>query len=478
MSKTIEIKVPDIGDFSQVPVIEVLVAAGDQVNAEDGLVTLESDKATMEVPSPAAGVIREMRLKLDDTVSEGDVIAILEVAEGGGGEQAQVPDGEQSATGPEPDREAGEAVEPEQTPPDQAAPPTRQAPAPAAASGPAGAPGPGALESGADESDEVSANERDAQAAGAASADTPLLPYASPAIRRFARELGVDLSAVTGSGDKGRILREDVAAHVKSVMSGATRIAGPAIGGLRLDFPELPEIDFGRYGEIERLPLSRIQKLSAGHLHRNWVGIPHVTQHDEADITDMEAFRRANAEEAAAQGFKLTPLVFLIKAMVASLKKYPRFNASLDPDGATIILKKFFNVGIAVDTADGLVVPVIRNCERKGIMELAAELAEISARARDKKLTPQDIQGGCISISSLGGIGGTAFTPIINAPEVAILGVSRSSMKPVWDGSEFKPRLMLPLSLSYDHRVIDGAAAARFTRFLASRLEDLRRLTL
>jgi pyruvate dehydrogenase E2 component (dihydrolipoamide acetyltransferase) len=306
-----------------------------------------------------------------------------------------------------------------------------------------------------------------------------MLPYASPVIRKFARELGVDLTRVSGSGDKGRILRDDVSAYVKSVMSApATKVAAPTLGGLRLDFPELAESDFSRYGEIETQPLTRIQKLSAGHLHRNWVGIPHVTQHDEADITDMEAFRLANADEAAAQGFKLTPLVFLMKAMVASLKKYPRFNASLDADGETLVLKKYYNVGIAVDTPEGLVVPVIRNCERKGIMELAAELAEVSARARDRKLKPQDIQGGCISISSLGGIGGTAFTPIINAPEVAILGVSRSSMKPVWNGNEFKPRLMLPLSLSYDHRVIDGAAAARFTRFLASRLEDLRRLTL
>jgi pyruvate dehydrogenase E2 component (dihydrolipoamide acetyltransferase) len=261
-------------------------------------------------------------------------------------------------------------------------------------------------------------------------------------------------------------------------MSGKSVAAGQAIGGLRLDFPERPDVDFSRYGEVERQPLSRIQKIAAGHLHRNWVGIPHVTQHDEADITDMEAFRTANADEALAQGFKLTPLVFLIKAMVASLKKFPRCNAALDKDGETLILKRYYNIGIAVDTPEGLVVPVIRQCERKGIMELAAELAEVSARARDKKLTPQDIQGGCISISSLGGIGGTAFTPIINAPEVAILGVSRSRMQPVWDGAGFKPRLMLPLSLSYDHRVIDGAAAARFTRFLASRLEDLRRLTL
>jgi len=471
VSNTIEVKVPDIGDFSNVPVIEVLVAVGDRVDAEDGLVTLESDKATMEVPSPAAGVIRELRLKLDDKVSEGDVVAVLETTD----EQAAA--GEAPAESPpqvQPAEQGEQAVEPA-----EATSEPQQAPAPAASTAPAGtARGPGALESGADDLAAETDRESGQRDDDRATANATLLPYASPAIRKFARELGVDLSAVEGSGEKGRILREDVAGFVKSVMTGPKPASGPAIGGLRLDFPELPEMDFSRYGEIERQSLTRIQKISAGHLHRNWVGIPHVTQHDEADITDMESFRKANAEEAAAQGFKLTPLVFLIKAMVAALKKYPRFNASLDPDGENLILKKYYNVGIAVDTPDGLVVPVIRNCERKGIMELAAELAEVSSRAREKKLQPQDIQGGCISISSLGGIGGTAFTPIINAPEVAILGVSRSSMKPIWNGSEFTPRLMLPLSLSYDHRVIDGAAAARFTRFLASRLEDLRRLTL
>jgi len=471
VSNTIEVKVPDIGDFSDVPVIELLVAEGDRVDAEDGLVTLESDKATMEVPAPAAGVIRELRLKLDDKVSEGDVVAILEVAAEGAGADEAAAEASSQGQAAEQGEHPGEVADAPAEPP--------QAPAPEASPAPAVTTrGPGALESGADDAGSVTAEESGEASAGGASDDTTLLPYASPAIRKFARELGVDLSAVAGSGEKGRILREDVAGFVKSVMAGPQPAAGPAVGGLRLDFPELPEVDFSRYGEIERQALTRIQKISAGHLHRNWVGIPHVTQHDEADITDMESFRKANAEEAAAQGFKLTPLVFLMKAMVASLRKYPRFNASLDADGETLILKKYYNIGIAVDTPDGLVVPVIRNCERKGIMELAAELAEVSGRARDKKLQPQDIQGGCISISSLGGIGGTAFTPIINAPEVAILGVSRSTMKPVWNGSEFAPRLMLPLSLSYDHRVIDGAAAARFTRFLASRLEDLRRLTL
>ena len=449
MSNTIEIKVPDIGDFGAVPVIEILVAEGDQVDAEDGLVTLESDKATMEVPSPEAGVIREIRVKLDDTVSEGDVVALLEVSA----------EAQEAETQPPPEQEVTAAAAEQQ--PAEVADPAEQAPAPKPP-----------------EVKPVSAGPAGERASGAAAVDPSRVPYASPAVRRFSRELGVDLAGVNGTGSKGRITRDDVTAHVKSVMSGGAAAPSGSIGGLNLDFPELPEVDFSRYGEIEKQELTRIQKISAAHLHRNWVGIPHVTQHDEADITDMEAFRLANAEDAKAQGFKLTPLVFLIKAMVASLRRFPRFNASLDRDGETLILKKYFNVGVAVDTPDGLMVPVLRDCERKGIMELGAELAEISAKAREKKLKPQDIQGGCISISSLGGIGGTAFTPIINAPEVAILGVSRSAMKPVWNGSEFQPRLMLPLSLSYDHRVIDGADAARFTRFLASRLEDLRRLTL
>jgi pyruvate dehydrogenase E2 component (dihydrolipoamide acetyltransferase) len=469
VSNTIEIKVPDIGDFSDVPVIEVLVSAGDRVNAEDGLVTLESDKATMEVPSPAAGVIRELKVKLDDSVSEGDVVAVLEVEDGDQGESGGGEDESESA------EEAAPEASRTETPghrmaEDEVAEDASGGDASEASSkeeSPSGSP---ADEVGSPPSRRVS---------GADAVDPSKIPYASPAVRKFARELGVDLARVSGTADRGRITRDDVKAHVKGVMGGgAAPAATGGIGGLTLDFPERPEVDFSRYGDTERVELSRIQRISAGHLHRNWVGIPHVTQHDEADITDMEAFRKANIEDAKAQGFKLTPLVFLMKAMVASLKKFPRFNASLDSDGQTLVMKKYFNIGVAVDTPDGLVVPVIRNCERKGIMELAAELAEVSAKARDKKLKPQDIQGGCISISSLGGIGGTAFTPIINAPEVAILGVSRSSMKPVWNGEDFDPRLMLPLSLSYDHRVIDGADAARFTRFLASRLEDLRRLTL
>jgi pyruvate dehydrogenase E2 component (dihydrolipoamide acetyltransferase) len=442
VSEKIEIKVPDIGDFNDIPVIEVLVNAGDRVDAEDGLITLESDKATMEVPSPAAGIIREMKVKLDDTVSEGDVVALLEISDGIAEADSEAPPDPEPAAPTQ--KEAPEI--PEQEPAKQPGVETAKPAEPSASAQPAAR-----------------------RPTGAAAVEPSSIPYASPAIRRFARELGVDLSRVTGSGSKGRIQREDVSSFVKGVMSGPAPAGGGRIGGLNLDFPALPDFDFQRYGEIEEQKLSRIQKISAGHLHRNWVGIPHVTQNDEADITDMEAFRLANAEDAVAQGFKLTPLV---------LNKCPRFNASLAPDGDTLVRKNYFNVGIAGDTPEGLVVPVIRDCDRKGIMDLAAELAEVSARAREKKLKPQDIQGGCISISSLGGIGGTAFTPIINAPEVAILGVSRSRMKPVWDGHDFKPRLMLPLSLSYDHRVIDGAAAARFTRFLASRLEDLRRLTL
>jgi pyruvate dehydrogenase E2 component (dihydrolipoamide acetyltransferase) len=482
VSRTIEIKVPDIGDFSDVPVIEVLVAAGDRVEPEDGLVTLESDKATMEVPSPEGGVIKEMRLKVDDTVSEGDIVAVLEVAEGAESGEEQGPEAEQPATsgGDEAAEEgAAEDSAPELEGAEEGEQPEGRTSEGAAPASPAGEPGatPEDLESGFTE-EEAAEPEAAERLEGARAVDPASVPYASPAVRKFARELGVDLKRVKGTGDRERILRDDVAAFVKQTLSGERSERTGSGGGLAFDFPPRPQVDFSRYGEVERQKLSRIQKISAGHLHRNWVGIPHVTQHDEADITDMESFRQANADEAKAQGFKLTPLVFLMKAMVSALRKYPRFNASLDADGETLVLKKYFNIGVAVDTPDGLVVPVIRECERKGIMELAEELGKVSAKAREGKLSPSDIQGGCISISSLGGIGGTAFTPIINAPEVAILGVSRSRMQPVWNGEEFRPRLMLPLSLSYDHRVIDGAAAARFTRYLASRLEDLRRLTL
>jgi pyruvate dehydrogenase E2 component (dihydrolipoamide acetyltransferase) len=433
VSTTIEVRVPDIGDFSDIPVIEVLVSVGDFVKADDSLVTLESDKASMEVPAPRAGVIREMRLKLNDTVSAGDVVAVLEIED-----QQEAP--VEAPVRMEPGSEADTKIH---VP--QAVPAKLTEPAP----------------------------QLGAQANVAV--DPLLVPYASPSVRQFARELGADLKQVKGTGNNGRILKEDVTVFVKSVMTRPPAVQTSSAG---FELRPAPKVDFSLFGQVTEKPLSRIQKLSAGHLHRNWVSIPHVTQHDEADITDMEAFRKAHADDAEKQGFKLTPLVFLIKASVAALKKFPQFNASLDSSGETLILKNYFNIGIAVDTPEGLVVPVLRECNRKSIMELAKELAEVSTRARDQKLKLPDIQGGCFSISSLGGIGGTAFTPIINAPEVAIMGVSRSRMQPVWNGNSFQPRLLLPLSVSYDHRVIDGAAAARFTRYLGSQLEDLRLLML
>jgi pyruvate dehydrogenase E2 component (dihydrolipoamide acetyltransferase) len=446
MAELKEARVPDIGDFSDVPVIELLVAAGQAVKKDQGLITLESDKATMEVPAPFDGVIRELRVKVGDSVSEGDLVAMIETGAG-----------DAAASKPEP----ASKLEPAPTP-------TPAPPAPAAAKAP----------------DTAASSERPAPSAPRATppvafdADALLpgkVPYASPAVRAFARELGVDLARVAGSGRKGRITREDVQGFVKQVMRGQAA-APAAAGGAGLSLLPWPKVDFAKFGEIETRPLSRIKKISGANLARNWAMIPHVTQQDEADITEMEAFRRKLAEEH--KDVKITPLVFLIKAVVAALKKFPHFNASLDESGENLVLKKYFHVGIAVDTPDGLVVPVIRDCDRKGMLELAAEMAEISRKAREKKLGPADMSGGCFSISSLGGIGGTGFTPIVNAPEVAILGVSRSSTKPVWDGKAFQPRLMLPLSLSYDHRVIDGADAARFTSYLAQVLGDLRRLLL
>ena len=449
MTKQIEIKVPDIGDFSDIPVIEVLVANGDSVDAEQSLLTLESDKATMEVPTPVSGVIKEVRVGLDDTVSEGDVVVILEA------DEAEAEPGKEAE--PEQQKEPAKETEPsasEKKPP----PPAAAKPAPAMPAPPS---------AGSRQSPPVP---MDAQTTLPGKS-----PYASPAIRRFARELGVDLLRVTGSSRGGRIVRDDVTAFVKSVMSGA---AAPASGGLGFDLPPPPKVNFSRYGDVELQPLLKIQKVSGAYLHRNWVSIPHVTQNDLADTTDMEAFRKANKARAEEQGYKLTPLVFLIKASVAALKKFPAFNASLDESGDNLVLKKYFHIGIAVDTPDGLVVPVIRDCDHKDIFELAEELANLSQRAREGKLKPIEMQGGCFSISSLGGIGGTSFTPIINAPEVAILGVSRSSISPQWDGESFQPRTMLPLSLSYDHRVIDGANGARFLRFLAACLEDFENMDL
>lgn len=433
MAKAIEVKVPDIGDFKNIPVIEVLVKPGDAVRAEDPLVTLESDKATMEVPSPAAGVVKEIKLKVGDKVSKGALVLLLE-----GGEAA-------AATPAEPAPSAAPPV---------AAPVERPVPAAApAAHKPAPAP--------------VVTQPVDEAGFGKS--------HASPSIRRFARELGVDLSRVTGSGPKGRVIKEDVQAYVKTELA---KPRGEGGSGLGFNLPPMQPVDFAKFGPVTEQPLSRIKKLSGGFLHRNWVSIPHVTQHDEADITELEAFRKAQADEAKKSGIKFTMLGFLMKAAVVALKQFPEFNASLSDDGEKLILKNYFHIGVAVDTPNGLVVPVIRDVDKKGLLEIAKELGEVSTRMRAGKIGPADLQGGCFSISSLGGIGGSHFTPIINAPEVAILGVGKSTMKPVWDGKTFVPRLMLPLSLSYDHRVIDGALGARFSSYLTTVLSDIRRLVL
>ena len=450
-----EARVPDIG-HADVPVIEVLVKAGDRVEKEQSLITLESDKATMEVPAPFAGTVKEVKLKVGDEVSEGAVIAIIET------DGAAV----SASPSPAPGEGRGEGAPEAVKPPAPAPAPAEPKPSPIAGQGVQ----PGNVPEG-----DVPPQVRppmDARIVMPGDA-----PYASPAVRAFARELGVDIQQVKGSARGGRIQREDVSAYVKHALaSGARPVSGASasVGGLNL-LP-WPKVDFAKFGEIEEKPLSRIQKISGANLARNWAMIPHVTQHEDADITEMEAFRKQLGAEN--KDLKISPLVFQIKAVVAALKQFPQFNASLDDSGEKLILKKYFHIGIAVDTPDGLVVPVIRDCDKKGLLDLARDLAEISKKARDKKLGPAEMSGGCFSISSLGGIGGTYFTPIVNAPEVAILGVSKSVMKPVWNGKEFAPRLLLPLSLSYDHRVIDGALAARFASFLANQLGDIRRLLL
>ncbi|OGT01158.1 MAG: dihydrolipoyllysine-residue acetyltransferase [Gallionellales bacterium RIFCSPLOWO2_02_60_31] len=454
MAETKQISVPDIGNFKDVNVVEVLVKAGDTIKVEDSLITLETDKATMDVPSPSAGVVREMKVKAGDKVSQGSVILLLESGDAAGASQENKP-----AAQPAP---APVSAAPVAASPAPAAQPAAAATAPAAtpvAAEPAAAP-------------VAATSAQPVTSAGKA--------HASPAIRRFARELGVDLAQVKGSGEKGRVTRDDVQNFVKAAL--AQREGGGEASGYppaySLPVLPMPQIDFAQFGAVETRPLARIRKLSGANLHRNWVSIPHVTQFEEADITEMEAFRKQLNEEYAKQGIKITPLAFLLRAVVEALQQFPDFNASLDASGENLILKKYFHIGVAVDTPDGLVVPVLRDVGCKGIVQLARELAEISARARDRKLTATEMQGGCFTISSLGGIGGTAFTPIINAPEVAILGVSRSGMRPVYQNGAFMPRLMLPLSLSYDHRVIDGASAARFTVYLAQTLADIRRLAL
>ena len=470
MSTPIEAKVPDIGNYHDVPVIELLVRPGDVVKKDQGLVTLESDKATMEVPSPVAGVVKALQVKLDDKVSEGAVIALIEAAE-----VARSPAPTGGAAGQGTKSTAAETASARAGGPASGS----SGQAPSASSGQVPSTGSGQAPLPGRQDDKAESAPALARPAAMppvrfdSSAVMPAqVPYATPAVRLFARELGVNLAQVKGGGKGGRILREDVQSFVKQALAGGgARAAG---GGAGLSLLPWPEVDFGKFGPVKTQPLGKIKRATGANLSRNWALIPHVTQHDVADITEMDAFRKQLSAEQ--KDLKVTPLVFLIKAAVAALQDFPAFNASLDAKGETLTLKKYFHIGIAVDTPDGLVVPVIRDCDRKGLLELARELAAISAKARDKKLTPADMSGGCFSISSLGGIGGTAFTPIINAPEVAILGVSKSSLQPVWNGSAFEPRLLLPLSLSYDHRIIDGAAAARFTAFLARALGDLRRL--
>jgi len=453
---TVEIKVPDIGDFKDVPIIEVFVKPGDAVKPEDPLIALESDKATMDVPSPAAGTVKDLKVKVGDRVSTGKVILLLDAAGDG---KAAAPSGGngQSAVSA------------------QGAAPAAAKPAPAAAK-PAPAAAPPAEEKRAPPVEEKRPTPAEpAHEAKPIESEGFKKAHASPSVRKFARELGVDLSQVHGSGPKGRILQEDVQGFVKQALStGGAPASGGAAGGLNL--LAWPQIDFTKFGSVETKPLSRIKKIAGANLARNWVMIPHVTQFDEADITELEALRVQLNKENEKAGIKVTLLAFLIKACVAGLKKYPEFNSSLDGDN--LVLKKYFHIGFAADTPNGLVVPVIRDCDKKGVLEIAQETSTLAGKAREGKLSPTDMQGGSISISSLGGIGGTAFTPIINAPEVAILGVSKSVQKPVWDGKQFAPRLVLPLSLSYDHRVIDGAAAARFTAFLTTLLADMRRAML
>ncbi len=436
-SEIVEVRVPDIGDFSDVPVIEVLVGAGDRIRPEDPLVSLESDKATMDVPSPVAGRVAGIALSVGDLVSEGALILTVESAEST----------EAAAPAPLPGPPGTAAVAPE--PADGASAPDPRAPR--------GRPSPTA-------------------ALAAEPAPRPI-SHATPAMRRYARELGVDLAKVTGTGRKGRVLREDVSGFVKRALSAPAPAEAPtAAGGSGI--PPIPPVDFSKFGEIEMHPLSRIKRISGPHLHRAWVNVPHVTSHDEADVTELEAFRRSIREEAAANGVRITLLAFITKAVASALAEFPAFNASLGPNGDTLIVKKYVHVGIAVDTPNGLMVPVLRDAGRKGVYDLAREMAGLGARARDGTLKSGELQGGTFTISSLGGIGGTAFTPIINAPEVAILGVSRTRTAPVWDGSGFQPRLMLPLDLSWDHRVVDGAEAARFLAYLTRVLGDARRLLL
>ncbi len=450
MAESKTITLPDVGDFADIEIIEILVAPGDTVEQEQSIIVLESDKATMEIPSPYAGTLESLTVNVGDRVSEGDTIGTM-AAESAAPAAAAAPAAEPEAEkAPEPEPEP--AAEPEPEPAAVAA-----TPSPAAAAAPEVAPG-------------KTLKPHPGSSTGSASGNRMI--HASPSIRRYARELGVKLENVIGTGPKGRILKTDVKTFIKSAMAGGA----PASGGIQV--ASVPEVDHSKFGEIEVVALSRIKKISGAHLHRSWVTVPHVTQFDEADITELERFRKSLAADAEKKSVRLTPLIFLMKAVVSALREFPDFNASLDASGENLIMKKYFHIGIAVDTPNGLVVPVLRDVDQKGVFELAAEIGATSARARDGKLTPGDMQGGCFTISSLGGIGGTYFTPIVNPPEVAILGVSRSKMQPVYVDGEFVPRLMLPFGLSYDHRVIDGAQAARFTSFLSQVISDIRRVLL
>ncbi|MEQ8427739.1 MAG: dihydrolipoyllysine-residue acetyltransferase [Gammaproteobacteria bacterium] len=433
MSREQDILLPDIGDFDTVDIIEIAVSVGDMVNKEDTLLTLESDKATMDIPSPYAGEIKAIKVNVGDKVAEGTLIAVIDTT-----------DESKTETKPDTISESNKVV------------PETVSPEPAPVSADAPRPAPQILE--------TSERVGESQSARA---------HASPSVRRFARELGVDLGLVYGTGPKGRILKEDVKAFTKSVLTSNKLAPG---GGFAM--PEIPPVDFSKFGDIESKPLSRIKRLGGQSLHRSWITVPHVTQFDEADITELENFRKSKIASAEKQGVKLTLLAFLVKAVVDALQQYPEFNASLAADGEHIVLKKYFHIGIAVNTEDGLMVPVVRDADKKGLFDIAKEIAELSDKARQGKITPKDIQGGCFTISSLGGIGGQYFTPIINMPEVAILGVSRAEMKPVYQDGEFVPRLMMPFALSYDHRVIDGVAGARFTRFLSTVLNDIRHILL
>ncbi len=436
----IQINVPDIGDFKEVEVIELLVKPGDTVKAEQSLITVESDKASMEIPSSHAGVVKELKIKVGDKVAEGSLILMLEAADTAPatGAPAAATTSVAAATVAVPVAAAAVA-------------------APVAASAPIPAPMPAAISNHGQKA------------------------HASPSIRKFARELGVDLSQVAGSGPKGRVLLDDVQGYVKGVIrngGAASSASGSVSSGAGLSLLPWPSLDFSKFGSTELQPLSRIKKISGPNLHRNWVTMPHVTQFDEADITELEAFRKSANDALSKSGVKLTMLAFVIKASVSALKKFPAFNASLDATGENLILKQYYNIGFAADTPNGLVVPVVKNVDQKGIADIAREMGELSAQARDGKLKPADMQGASFTISSLGGIGGLAFTPIINAPEVAILGLSKSAIKPVWDGKQFVPRLMMPMSLSYDHRVIDGAMGARFSVYLGEVLADMRKTLL